>query len=67
MFIKAIEVERQTRIANSRPSILKVISIWMERRTQRQALADLDQHLLSDIGISDAARAGEIAKPFWRQ
>jgi len=67
MFIKAIEVEKQTRIENSRPSILKMISTWMERRSQRQALSDLDQHLLNDIGLSDAAKSGEIGKPFWRK
>jgi uncharacterized protein YjiS (DUF1127 family) len=66
MFIKAIEIEKQTRTATSQPSILKVISIWMERRTQRQALAGLDQRLLSDIGMSNAARHKEVIKPFWQ-
>ena len=37
-----------------------------DRQRQRFALADLDERLLRDIGVSaDEARA-EAAKPFWR-
>lgn len=43
-----------------------VLGGWLERRRQRRALRDLDDHLLRDIGIdrSDALREGR--KPFWR-
>jgi uncharacterized protein YjiS (DUF1127 family) len=38
----------------------------MERSRQRHALRELDARLLDDVGISDAERRQEIAKPFWR-
>lgn len=43
-----------------------VLGRWLERRRQRRALRDLDDHLLRDIGLdrSDALREGR--KPFWR-
>ncbi len=46
---------------------LRVIAVWIERSRQRRALADLDDHLLDDIGITRSEAAREIAKPFWRQ
>ena len=43
----------------------KQLHSWHQRQRQRQALADLDEHLLSDIGITREAAAREVAKPFW--
>ena len=37
-----------------------------ERRRQRQALAELDPHLLRDIGIDPHEAMAEATKPFWR-
>jgi uncharacterized protein YjiS (DUF1127 family) len=44
----------------------RVVALWIDRVRQRRALAELDERLLRDIGItwSDAAR--ECAKPPWR-
>lgn len=43
-----------------------VVTQWdMKRRTRRQ-LARLDQHLLSDIGMTRDAACTEAARPFWR-
>jgi uncharacterized protein YjiS (DUF1127 family) len=39
---------------------------WNQRIRQRQALAELDDHLLKDIGISRASAATEVSEPFWR-
>jgi len=38
-----------------------------ERWLQRQDLAELDDHILRDIGISPQEVARECAKPFWRR
>jgi uncharacterized protein YjiS (DUF1127 family) len=37
----------------------------MERRRQRQALSELDDHHLKDIGLSRAEALAEARKPFW--
>lgn len=38
---------------------------WSERSRQRQALSNLDDHHLKDIGLSRAAAMAEARKPFW--
>jgi len=43
-----------------------VIRNWIDQSRTRTALANLDDRLLDDVGISRAQAAGEIAKPFWR-
>ena len=39
---------------------------WIDRSNQRHALADLDDRLLRDIGVSGGAAFREASKPFWR-
>ena len=39
---------------------------WIERVRQRQALAELDDHMLRDIGVTRVEALRECAKPFWR-
>jgi uncharacterized protein YjiS (DUF1127 family) len=39
---------------------------WHRRLQQRHSLADLDNRMLSDIGVSPADRDIECAKPFWQ-
>ena len=48
---------------------LRVLRLWAERRSQRKTLCELagEQHLLDDIGLSQAQALREAAKPFWRQ
>ena len=48
------------------PRWLRILGAWIERGRQRHALADLDNRLLDDVGITRSAAAREIAKPFWR-
>ena len=42
------------------------LNIWMQRSRQRKDLAQLDQHLLDDLGLTREMVAKEMAKPFWR-
>ena len=37
-----------------------------ERSRQRQALAELDDHHLKDIGVTRQQAIDEAAKPFWK-
>ena len=46
--------------------IVRNVLEWNERSRQRQALAELDDHLLKDIGISRPAAAVEASRQFWR-
>lgn len=38
---------------------------WSDRIQQRQALAEMDARMLSDIGVSTTAAVVEARKPFW--
>jgi uncharacterized protein YjiS (DUF1127 family) len=46
--------------------IFNTVALWMQRSKQRKNLAQLDKHLLDDIGLTEDMVAKEIAKPFWR-
>ena len=37
-----------------------------ERSRQRQALVELDDHFLKDIGVTRQQAIAEAAKPFWK-
>ena len=40
--------------------------VWAERAAERRHLAQLDDHLLKDVGLSRADIETLSAKPFWR-
>lgn len=42
------------------------VAQWHERSRQRRVLMQLDDRLLSDIGISRSEAETEARKPFWR-
>ena len=42
----------------------RAAAVWRSRARERQSLAQLDEHLLADIGTREA-RIAECAKPFW--
>jgi len=43
------------------------VGVWLERRRTRRHLTRLSDHMLRDIGISQADVAHEVEKPFWRK
>jgi uncharacterized protein YjiS (DUF1127 family) len=45
---------------------LEILLAWQERAAQRRALAELDDRMLKDIGLTRADVDRECAKPFWR-
>jgi uncharacterized protein YjiS (DUF1127 family) len=47
-------------------SLIETIAVWIMRRRQRQALSELDEHLLNDVGLSREQARREAAKPFWK-
>ncbi len=42
-----------------------VIWTWLQRSRQRTALAELDDRMLRDIGVTRSQAEREAAKPFW--
>jgi len=44
----------------------RLIARWIERTRQREALAQLDDHTLRDIGITRFDALREAEKPFWK-
>jgi uncharacterized protein YjiS (DUF1127 family) len=45
--------------------LLDMVMGWRDRARQRRHLAELDDRLLRDIGVSRAEVEGEISRPFW--
>ncbi|MDX1539948.1 MAG: DUF1127 domain-containing protein [Geminicoccaceae bacterium] len=43
-----------------------MIDVWRARVRDRRRLAELNAHLLDDIGVAPAWRDAEVGKPFWR-
>ena len=41
------------------------VRLWFERGRQRRALAELDDRLLRDIGVTFEQARREAAKPLW--
>lgn len=48
--------------------LLSALSLWLARRRQRDALADLAEgtRFLADIGLTREQALREAGKPFWR-
>lgn len=45
---------------------LERVSLWRHRFRSRRDLADLDEHLLRDIGLDTVQVRSEVDKPFWK-
>ena len=41
------------------------LTLWSARASQRRALAELDDNLLKDIGLTRHEAFGEAVRPFW--
>lgn len=57
-FTRSIEAFVQT--------IGSTAKLWMRRHNSRRQLAQLNQQMLTDIGLSQADVFAELSKPFWR-
>ena len=48
-------------------SVFATVLEWQERARQRYRLAELDDRMLKDIGLTRADVNREVEKPFWMQ
>jgi uncharacterized protein YjiS (DUF1127 family) len=46
--------------------VLEAPFVWAERASERRHLAQLDDHLLRDIGLNRTDVEALSTKPFWR-
>ena len=46
-------------------NVFATVLEWQERARQRYRLAELDDRMLKDIGLSRADVTREVEKPFW--
>ena len=46
--------------------IARLLNRWEQRNHNRQAMAQMGDHLRKDIGLNRYDWKREIAKPFWR-
>ncbi len=46
-------------------AVVTVLALWIERYEQRRHLAELDDRMLSDIGVSRGDARVEADKRFW--
>jgi len=49
-----------------RAGIVALVREWLRRSRTRHEIADLDEHLLRDIGLTRLDAVAESRKPFWQ-
>lgn len=68
--IPAIAVPRRAACTRAPLSALRHFARWYllcrARAEQRRQLAELDERMLKDVGLTPADAARECAKPWWR-
>jgi uncharacterized protein YjiS (DUF1127 family) len=47
-------------------SVALLVCLWLERTHTRRVLAELDEHMLRDIGRTSIEAQRESARPFWK-
>lgn len=48
-------------------ALMSLLAAWHGRLSERRALADLDDRMLRDIGITRAQASAETGKPIWQR
>jgi uncharacterized protein YjiS (DUF1127 family) len=70
LMLPAIAAPRFAKPASAALSMLRRVGRWclscQQRYEQRRHLAELDAHMLKDVGLTPEQAAEESAKPWWR-
>lgn len=56
----------QDRTISGIASAMRLLTFYRERNASRQALREMEDHLLRDIGLTREQAMIEARKPFWR-
>ncbi|WP_275097531.1 DUF1127 domain-containing protein [Sedimenticola hydrogenitrophicus] len=64
IILRKLMVQRQS--SRPRYRLSELITLWYQRQRQRRALLQLNDRMLSDIGISRCDAEQEATKPFWK-
>lgn len=64
--VAAIETSRKPGIGEILRAAVELVMLWQARAAQRRTLAELDDHLLEDVGLNRAEVEAEIGKRFWQ-
>jgi uncharacterized protein YjiS (DUF1127 family) len=59
-------IARSSSSGNWQSRLSEIVARWLQRSRSRRALADLDDYLLRDIGLTASEAGRESEKPFWR-
>ncbi|UVE17956.1 DUF1127 domain-containing protein [Pseudomonas sp. LS44] len=54
------------RVRDRLQRLFACLARWTENRRTRRQLAQLDDRLLADVGITRSERLAELDKPFWK-
>jgi len=70
LMLPAIAIPRAARPAGAALSMLRCLGRWClrchQRAEQRRHLAELDERMLKDVGLTPDQAARESAKPWWQ-
>jgi len=61
-----LEIRKTPGLAGVIRGMICLLLVWQDRAKSRHQLAELDDRLLKDIGISRIDAHYEATKPFWR-
>lgn len=53
-------------VAKEAHEIFAILLTWQRRKAMRYLMAEMDERILKDIGISRADAQKEASKPFWK-
>lgn len=48
-------------------SVFNKLCLWQRRAETRGRMIHLDEHMLNDVGLSQAQAMAEADKPFWQE
>ena len=67
MDISALTLAVIDRVEGFTNKVVKMTQMWVRRSNERRMLAQMNEHMLTDIGLTHYDVASETAKYFWQK